>query len=215
MSEGVSAAVFVMPAPQKAGIAMKDRALKKFSPILGIVAVIWIVVLVNLVTGNALVQFGIVPRTLSGLIGVPLAPFLHFGLVHAFSNTLPLLVLGGLLLMTNGSRFWHVTIVAILGGGLLTWALARGAPNVHLGASGLVFAYFGYLVTRGIVERSVSALAVTGVVVLLYGGMIWGILPTRPFVSFESHLFGFIVGIATAWFGARDRDEEKEEEEAL
>ena len=182
---------------------MKDRILRKFSPVLGLLAAILIVELVNLLTGNALLQFGIVPRTLSGLIGVPLAPFLHFGLVHAFSNILPLLVLGGLLLAVNGTRFWHVTIVAILGGGLLTWAFARGAPNVHVGASGLLFAYFGYLVTRGIVERSLSALAVTALVVLLYGGMIWGVLPTRPFVSFESHLFGFLVGIAIALFGGR------------
>lgn len=188
---------------------MKDRMVRKFSPVLGLLAAIWIVALANLVTGNALVQLGIVPRTLSGLIGVPLAPFLHFGLVHTFSNSLPLLILGGLLLVSNHSRFWYVTITAIVGGGLLTWALARGAPHVHAGASGLLFAYFGYLVTRGIVERSVSALAVTGVVVLLYGGMIWGVLPTRPFVSFESHLFGFLVGIAIAWFGRGESDEEE------
>lgn len=187
---------------------MKDRFLRKFSPVLGLLAAIWIIALVNLLTGNALLQFGITPRTISGLIGVPLAPFLHFGLVHAFSNTLPLLVLGGLLLASNSTRFWYVTIVAILGGGLLTWALARGAPNVHVGASGLVFAYFGYLVTRGIVERSLGSLAVTALVVLLYGGMIWGVLPTRPFVSFESHLFGFLVGIAIAWFAGRTRPED-------
>jgi membrane associated rhomboid family serine protease len=192
---------------------MKDRALKTFAPVLGLLAVIWIVELVNLVTGSALVQFGIVPRTLSGLIGVPLAPFLHFGLVHTFSNTIPLLVLGGLLLVSDRSRFWPVTIMAIIGGGLLTWLLARGAPFVHAGASGLLFAYFGYLVTRGIVERSIRALAVTGLVVLLYGGMIWGVLPTRPFVSFESHLFGFLVGIAIALFGGRHQDETAEEDE--
>ena len=193
---------------------MKDKMLQRFAPVLGLLAVIWVVALINLVTGSALVQFGIVPRTISGLIGVPLAPFLHFGLVHAFSNTLPLLILGGLLLVSNHSRFWYVTITAIVGGGLLTWLLARGAPHVHAGASGLLFAYFGYLVTRGIVERSVSALAVTGLVVLLYGGMIWGVLPTRPFVSFESHLFGFLVGIAIAWFGARGGDEVEEEADA-
>lgn len=188
---------------------MKDRFLRKFSPVLGLLAAIWIIALANLLSGNALLQFGITPRTISGLIGVPLAPFLHFGLVHAFSNTLPLLVLGGLLLASNSTRFWYVTIVAILGGGLLTWALARGAPNVHVGASGLVFAYFGYLVTRGIVERSVGSLAVTALVVLLYGGMIWGVLPTRPFVSFESHLFGFLVGIAIAWFAGRTPPEDE------
>ncbi len=189
---------------------MKDKILRKLSPVLGLLAVIWIIELVNLVTGHALAQFGIVPRTIGGLVGVPLAPFLHFGLVHAFSNTLPMLVLGGLLLASNGSRFWHVTIAGILGGGLLTWAFARGVPHVHVGASGLLFAYFGYLVTRGIVERSLSSLAVTALVVLLYGGMIWGVLPTRPFVSFESHLFGFIVGVAIAWMGGRRADEDEE-----
>ena len=167
-----------------------------------LLAVIWGVAAVNLVTGHALVQFGIVPRSVAGLVGVPLAPFLHFGLVHAISNTLPLLILGGLLLFSDRARFWRVTVIAILGGGLLTWALARGAPNVHVGASGLLFAYFGYLVTRGFVERSIVAMAVTLLVVLLYGGMIWGVLPGRPFISFESHLFGFITGIAIAWRGS-------------
>ena len=180
-----------------------DTILKRFSPLLLLLAAIWGLAAVNLVTGHALVQFGIVPRSVSGLVGVPLAPFLHFGLVHTFSITLPLLILGGLLLVSNRARFWHVTITAILGGGLLTWALARGAPNVHVGASGLLFAYFGYLVTRGIVERGIVAMTVTLVVVLLYGGMIWGLLPGRPFISFESHLFGFVTGIAIAWRGGR------------
>ena len=180
-----------------------DTILKRFSPLLLLLAAIWCLEAVNLVTGHALVQFGIVPRSVSGLVGVPLAPFLHFGLAHTVSNTLPLLILGGLLLVSNGARFWHVTVTAILGGGLLTWALARCVPNVHVGASGLLFAYFGYLVTRGIVERSIVAMTVTLVVVFLYGGMIWGVLPGRPFISFESHLFGFAIGIAIAWRGGR------------
>ena len=180
-----------------------DKILQRFSPLLLLLAVIWGVAVVNLVTGNALVQFGIAPRSIAGLVGVPLAPFLHFGLAHTISNTLPLLILGGLLLVSNRAGFWPVTAAAIFGGGLLTWALARGAPYVHVGTSGLLFAYFGYLVTRGIVERSIATLSVALIVVFLYGGMIWGVLPGRPFISFESHLFGFIVGVAIAWLGRR------------
>ena len=180
-----------------------DTIVKRLSPLLILLAAIWGVAAVNLVTGQALVQFGIVARKASGLVGVPLAPFLHFGLLHAVSNTLPLAVLGGLLLVSNRAGFWPITGTAILGGGLLTWALARGAPNVHVGASGLVFAYFGYLVARGIVERSFVSMAIALVVVFLYGGMIWGLLPGRPFISFKSHLFGFVVGLAIAWRGGR------------
>ena len=196
-----------------------DKIVKRFSPLLLLLAVIWGVAVVNLVTGHALVQFGIVPRSVSGLVGIPLAPFLHFGLAHAFSNSLPLLILGGLLLVSNRTGFWQVTVAAIVGGGLLTWALARGAPNVHVGASGLLFAYFGYLVTRGIVERSIAAMSTTLIVVFLYGGMIWGVLPGRPFISFESHLFGFVTGVAVAWLGGRraqesEQDSEQEPDEA-
>ena len=85
---------------------------------------------------------------------------------------------------------------------MLTWALARGG-TVHVGASGLLFAYFGYLVARGVFERSLGALSVSVLVIVLYGGMIWGVLPGRLFISFESHLFGFVTGVATAWFGRR------------
>ncbi len=190
-----------------------DKIVKRFSPLLLLLGAIWGVAVVNLVTGHALVQFGIVPRSVSGLVGIPLAPFLHFGLAHAFSNSLPLLILGGLLLVSNRTSFWHVTGAAIVGGGLLTWALARGAPNVHVGASGLLFAYFGYLVTRGIVERSIAAMSTTLIVVFLYGGMIWGVLPGRPFISFESHLFGFVTGVAVAWLGGRRARESEQESE--
>lgn len=185
------------------------KVLRKIAPVLGLAVLIWIVEPVNLFTGHSLSQYGIVPRTAAGLIGIPLAPFLHFGLPHAFSNTIPLLVLGSLLLVSGKSHFWLVTIAVILGGGLMTWALARGAPNVHAGASGLVFGYFGYLVTRGLIDRRVSTMAITVAVVLFYGGMIWGLLPTRPFISFESHIFGFGAGIAVAWFqGVRGRAKE-------
>ena len=190
-----------------------DKIVKRFSPLLLLLGAIWGVAVVNLVTGHALVQFGIVPRSVSGLVGIPLAPFLHFGLAHAFSNSLPLLILGGLLLVSNRTGFWQVTGAAIVGGGLLTWALARGAPNVHVGASGLLFAYFGYLVTRGIVERSIAAMSTTLIVVFLYGGMIWGVLPGRPFISFESHLFGFMTGVAVAWLGGRRAPESEQDSE--
>ena len=85
--------------------------------------------------------------------------------------------------------------------GILVWLFARS--SYHVGASGLVFAYFGILMGRAFLERSIMAVIVAGVTVILYGGMLWGVLPIRSFVSFESHLFGLIAGVVVVWLDNR------------
>ena len=170
---------------------------RKLYPLAAFLVVIWVVEIVNLVSGRALVDLGILPRTVSGLIGIPLAPFLHGSLIHAISNTLPMLVLGGLVLTTGEKRFVPTTIGIVLLGGLAVWLVARG--NYHVGASGLVFGYFGVLVTRAVMERSPLKILVGVVVVVVYGGLLFGALPTRPWISFESHIFGLLAGIAIVW----------------
>ena len=109
---------------------------------------------------------------MSGLIGVPLAPLLHTGLWHAASNTLPLLVLGGLMLIAGSVRFWTITTGIVLLGGFLVWLFARNAP--HVGASGLVFGYFGALLARAYFERSLLAIAIAiaCATMILYGGIL-------------------------------------------
>lgn len=171
--------------------------MKNFIPLLIFVAVIWIVELVNFFLGHELLVWGILPRQMRGLIGIPLAPFLHGGLWHAASNTPPLLILGSLMLISDRTRFWTISAGIILLGGLLVWLFARSA--LHVGASGLVFGYFGALLARAYFERSLLAIALACVTMMLYGGMLWGILPLRSFISFEGHFFGLVAGAVVVW----------------
>ena len=173
----------------------------RFRPLIFLLAVIWGVEAVNLIMGHGLASWGILPRSISGLIGIPLAPFIHGSLVHAVSNTVPLIVLGGLTLTAGRGRFWEATILIVLLSGALVWVFARGA--YHIGASGLVFGYFGILVARAVFERSIVSFVIAMITVVLYGGLIWGVLPTRSYISFEGHLFGLIAGIAVAWLERR------------
>ena len=169
----------------------------KLQPVLVLVALIWIVEIVNLFIGHRLVSFGILPRSFTGLIGIPLAPLLHSGFWHTASNTVPLLILGALTLAGGKRRFWETTVTVTLLSGALVWVFAREA--YHVGASGLVFGYFGAILARAIIERSITAIAIAIVTVMTYGGLLWGILPLRSYVSFEGHLFGLIAGIVVVW----------------
>ena len=170
---------------------------QKFYPLAAILVVIWVVEVVNLLTGHEFHVWGIMPRDFSGLVGIPLAPFIHGSLLHAISNTLPLVILGGLVLTTGERRFVPTTIAIVVVGGALVWLMGRG--NFHVGASGLVFGYFGVLLTRAAMERSFLKMLVGIAVVLFYGGLIFGVLPSQPHVSFESHLFGLLAGVGIVW----------------
>ena len=131
-----------------------NRFAKKFQPIIILVVLIWVVELVNIFLGHRLVSWGILPRTLSGLVGIPLAPLIHGGLWHTVSNTLPLFFLGALTLAGGKRKFWLTTVNVTLLSGLLVWLFAREA--YHVGASGLVFGYFGVIVARAVMERSIT-----------------------------------------------------------
>ena len=109
-----------------------------------------------------------------------------------FTSAAPLLLLGALTLAGGKRRFWETTLGVTLLSGALVWLFARDA--YHVGASGLVFGYFGAILARAVMERSISALAIAIGTVMTYGGLIWGVLPLRSYVSFESHLFGLIAG---------------------
>lgn len=173
----------------------------KLRPMLILLGAVWAVEAVNLVLGHGLTVWGILPRSLGGIVGIPLAPFIHASFLHALSNTLPLLILGGLTLTAGERRFWSITVGIVVLSGLLVWLFARGA--YHVGASGLIFGYFGALLARAFVERNVVSVIVATGVVVLYGGLIWGVLPTRSHISFEAHLFGLVAGIVVVWFGGR------------
>lgn len=152
---------------------------------------------VDLLFGLGLRRYGIFPRDLGGLTGVLWAPWLHGSFSHLLANIGALAILGWFCLWPGIYRFVLVTIAAMLGAGLLAW-LFGGSQTVHFGASGIVFGYFGFLALRGWYERTVPAFLVSSGVIFLYGGMIFGVLPSQPAVSWQSHLGGFIAGMLMA-----------------
>lgn len=169
------------------------------------VGLLWIIELIDLlVLGGASDQYAIRPREMMGLAGIPLAPFLHGSMSHVAANTLPLVLLGWLVMLRSLREFFLVTLIVTLVGGLGVWVLAS-TNSVHLGASGLVFGYFGYLVFRAYFERSLVSLMVAAVVVLMYGGVLWGLLPSQKEISWEGHLFGFLAGVLAARVLARTK----------
>jgi membrane associated rhomboid family serine protease len=176
--------------------------LKRFTPILLLTALCWLIFLVNnLILGGHFDQCGIKPRQISGLFGIIFAPFLHGSYRHLAANTLPLLVLGSILCARSQGEFVVVTVAGILLGGSLTWLFARNA--CHIGASGLIFCYFGYLASLALFNRTFGTLCLSVLCIVGYGGIVWGIVPTSAAISWESHLFGLVAGTALAWFMAK------------
>lgn len=172
--------------------------LRRAAALSAFVGLLWAVQLVNWVSGYGLNPvFGLIPRHVSGLDGVIAMPFLHGSFAHLMANTPPLLVMGGLLVATATRALLAVNAVVIGLGGGLVWLF--GSSYIHIGASGLVFGWFGFLVARGLVDRSLITLGAALLVGLLYGSILWGVLPGQPGVSWEAHLFGAIAGAAAAF----------------
>lgn len=174
------------------------RELKTQATILGVfVAIFWIVELVDLFFfGGWLDSFGIMPRNLVGLRGILFAPFLHGGLPHLIANTIPFIILGWFVMLQEISDFFIVTAITMLVSGVGIWLI--GAPGLHIGASSLIFGYLGFLLLRGYFQRNLPSILLSVTVAILYGGLVWGVLPSQPGVSWTGHLFGFIGGILAA-----------------
>lgn len=165
---------------------------------LGLIAGLWAQELVDLFAfGGRLDSLGIRPRDTDTFWHVLTAPFLHGGLGHLVANTVPLAVLAFLSAVRNLWRFLGATLLIVVLGGGLVWLFARGG-SLHLGASLLVFGYLGYLLGVGWWERTPAAIGVAVLTFLLYGGLLWGVLPGSPWVSWEAHLFGFLAGLVSA-----------------
>jgi len=161
-------------------------------------AILWGVEAVDrLILGGSLDTLGISPRTGAGLKGIVLAPFLHRDFAHLAANTVPLVVLGWFILLGGIGAFFFVLGLAAVIGGLGTWLLG-GAGSVHIGASGVVFGFLGFLLVRGYFEKSSRAIVLSIVAALIYGGFVWGVLPGQEGISWQGHLFGFLGGVAAA-----------------
>jgi membrane associated rhomboid family serine protease len=177
-------------------VGLRARTAVTVAPAVCLVAAVWAVGLANWLLGRTLERHGVVPRTLDGLDGIVWAPFLHADLAHLASNTLPLLVLGALVGLRGTRTFVAVLVVVTVVGGLGVWLLGR--PAAHVGASGVIFGFFGFLIASAWFTRSLSSAVVAAVTVALYSGLIWGVVPRGGFVSWEGHLFGLLAGIAAA-----------------
>ncbi|NET59509.1 MAG: rhomboid family intramembrane serine protease [Symploca sp. SIO2E6] len=163
----------------------------------GLVVLMWVLEIVDvLVFRQGLNIYGIIPREIIGLRGILFAPFLHGGFAHLISNTIPFLILGWFVMLPGTSKFFIVTPIIMLVSGIGVWLF--GSSGVHIGASGVVFGYLGFLLARGFFERNFPSILLSLVVGSLYGGLIWGVLPTQSGVSWEGHLFGFVGGVLAA-----------------
>lgn len=164
------------------------------------VGIIWAVYLLNIIVFfSDFRAFGIRPRETSGLLGVLLSPFLHGSWAHLISNSIPLFILTFLIVQFYSKIWIPVTVFSVLGGGFAVWLFAQTNSN-HIGASGVIFSYIGFLLFSGIFRRSVKSILIGVIIVFLYGGaLLSGIVPGQEGISWQGHLFGAIAGIILAY----------------
>jgi membrane associated rhomboid family serine protease len=163
----------------------------------GTLAVFWAVFVVNTLLRGSLFRLGVIPRTTIGLRGILFAPFLHGSLNHLVANSIPFVVLGWMVMLRDERHFIPVTLAGIAGSGLMAWLL--GAPgSVHIGASGLIFGYLGFLMLSGWYARSFGSILLSVVVTLVWGSLILGMMPGEAGVSWQAHVGGFVGGVVAA-----------------
>jgi membrane associated rhomboid family serine protease len=160
------------------------------------VFIIWASYMLSLVLPFDLAILGIYPRSFQGMIGILLAPMIHGSILHLISNTLPLLFLGVVLFLFYDKIAKRVFFQCYFITNILVWIFAR--PSLHIGASGLVYGLASFLIFFGLFRKDFKSLIISLVILLLYGGLVYGIFPQQPGVSWESHLMGALVGLSTA-----------------
>jgi membrane associated rhomboid family serine protease len=197
----------------KSGIN-EDRARVRigFFIALGFLIVIWLVKLFEVYTGINLTEYGILPRDMKGLRGIIFSPLIHSDFSHLISNSTSLFILTfSLFALYTSSSIWVFPIIYIFHG-FAVWLTAREA--YHIGASGLVYGFASYLFFIGVFRKDTRSIAISLLVVFLYGGLVWGVLPIDPAVSFEAHLYGAVIGfICSVLFRKHDPSPEKETNE--
>ena len=180
------------------------------------VFVFWMIKITEQVTGISLVEWGVFPREWRGLPGILFSPFIHSGFSHLISNSVPFFILFFALIYFYRRISYRIFIILYLLSGLTVWLAGR--PAWHIGASGVVYALAAFHFVSGIIRNDVRLLTLSVVVVFLYGGMVWGLLPIDPKMSWEGHLWGAVSGVVLALYYRkyiirRDKFEWEEEEE--
>ena len=163
-----------------------------------LLALLWVVEALDQLSGNALDSYGIHARDVDGLPEIFSAPLLHAGWDHLLSNSLPFFGFGFLVLLGGVARWAVSSLVSIVSSGLAAWLLTP-AGTIVLGASGLIFGWFTYLLFRGLWSRRPGQVVLAVLVLLAYGGLLWGVLPGTPGISWQAHLGGAVGGILAAW----------------
>jgi membrane associated rhomboid family serine protease len=164
-----------------------------------LVGLMWgLEILDTFVFRHGLDTLGILPRQPIGLRGIIFSPFLHANFAHLVANTVPFIILGWLIMAQSISNFVVVSVICMVLGGLGTWLF--GASGLHIGASGVIFGYLGFLLGRYFFDRRLSSGIIALFVGTTYGSVLWGVFPSLPSISWEGHLFGFLSGILAAKF---------------
>lgn len=199
----------------------KHLQLSIFMPLVFII-IIWIVKLFEFVSGIDLSQYGLLPRHYSGLRGILFSPFIHGDWNHLFSNTIPFFVLSFLMIFNYRKVAFKSFVFIFFTSGILVWLFGR--ENYHIGASGLVYGMAFFIFFSGIFRKNIQSIALSLLIVFIYGSIVWGILPIDTKTSWEGHLMGAICGFITAFYFRKvdlpaeliledDEDEPEQEEE--
>jgi membrane associated rhomboid family serine protease len=172
--------------------------------IVAFLASLLIIHVMNVIAGMSLIQFGVIPRSVIGCRGILFSPLLHANWAHLLANAAPLAVMLGLLAFTRGPALWPTTAAIWVVSGAAVWVIGRPGA-VQVGASGLIYGLAAYLIALAWFQRDVKSGLAALVVLVLYGGIAWGLLPVRQGVSWEGHLCGAAAGVAVAMLYAAPR----------
>ena len=170
----------------------------KFEP-LNLLVIIWCVFFINFLLPINLNQFGISPRTIEGLAGILFMPFLHKDLIHLVSNSLPLVLLASLIRWYGKKVFWYSTLFISGFSGMTIWLLSP--PGLTIGASGLVFGYWSFLITLGFSTRSFKTIGISLLVIITYGSLIFSFFRFSTNISWIAHFSGAVAGFLLAFYG--------------
>lgn len=187
--------IILLALPKDQNIEYKRFILSLVPPAFFIL-LLWLVKLFEVIDGVDFSQYGIYPRHISGLIGIVTAPFIHANYNHLINNSVPFFFMLTAVFYFYQKVAWRVFFVSYFITDALVWLIAR--PSYHIGASGLVYSFGAFLFFSGIVRRNVNLMAISLLVAFMYGGMVWGIFPYQPQMSWESHFMGLMVGLGLA-----------------